>query len=230
MWLIDSSVGRKVVMSVTGTALILFLTFHGAMNCVALFSTEAYNAVCEFLGANWYALVGTVGLAALVAIHFVYAFVLEIRNKKAVGGFTRYARTEKPKDVEWSSQNMLVLGIIVVLGLTLHLTDFWSKMQLQEIIGSHATINGQVVSPTDGAALIAFNFGKTWKAALYIVWLAALWFHLSHGFWSAMQTLGWNNQKWLCRWKTISKVCVTLIVLMFVAVVVAFWAKANICC
>ncbi len=228
MWLIDSSVGRKVVMSVTGTALILFLTFHGAMNCVALISGEAYNAVCEFLGANWYALVGTVGLAALVLIHFLYAFILEIRNIKAVGGLKRYSRQSRPQNVEWASQNMLVLGIIVILGLALHLTHFWANMQLQEIIGSEAVIDGKTISPTDGAALIAYTFGKTPNAILYIVWLGAIWLHLSHGFWSAMQTLGWNNQIWLNRWKTIGIICVTFIVLMFVAVVVAFWAKANI--
>ena len=69
MWLINSSVGRKVVMSITGLALILFLTFHMAMNVVAIFSGDAYNLICEFLGANWYALVGTLGLAALFIIH-----------------------------------------------------------------------------------------------------------------------------------------------------------------
>ncbi len=60
MWLINSSIGRKVVMSVTGIALILFLTFHGCMNLVALFSEEGYNMICEFLGANWYAVVATI--------------------------------------------------------------------------------------------------------------------------------------------------------------------------
>ena len=53
MWLCNSSIGRKVVMSVTGIALILFLTFHGCMNVVALFSAKGYNMICEFLGANW---------------------------------------------------------------------------------------------------------------------------------------------------------------------------------
>ena len=74
MWLINSSIGRKVVMSVTGIALILFLTFHCCMNIVALFSGEAYNMICELLGANWYAVVATMGLAALAVIHIVYAF------------------------------------------------------------------------------------------------------------------------------------------------------------
>ena len=61
MWLSNSSVGRKVVMSVTGIALVLFLTFHMAMNLVAIISADGYNMVCEFLGANWYALAATVG-------------------------------------------------------------------------------------------------------------------------------------------------------------------------
>ena len=94
MWLINSSIGRKLVMSISGLGLILFLTFHMAMNAVALFSGEGYNMVCEFLGANWYALVATVGLAALVVIHIVYAFILQIQNLKARGS-ERYAVTAK---------------------------------------------------------------------------------------------------------------------------------------
>ena len=66
MWLCNSSIGRKVIMSVTGVALILFLTFHACMNVVALFSEEGYNTVCELLGANWYAVAATLVLAALV--------------------------------------------------------------------------------------------------------------------------------------------------------------------
>ena len=85
MWLFKSSVGRKVVMSVTGAALVLFLLFHMSMNLVAIISTDGYNAICEFLGANWYALGGTAGLAALVVLHFVYAFILTLQNRKARG-------------------------------------------------------------------------------------------------------------------------------------------------
>ena len=47
MWLINSSIGRKVVMSLTGIALILFMTFHASMNVVALFSGDAYNMICK---------------------------------------------------------------------------------------------------------------------------------------------------------------------------------------
>ena len=131
MWLSNSSVGRKVVMSVTGIALILFLTFHCAMNVVALISPSGYNWICEMLGANWYAVVATMALACLFIIHLVYAFWLTWQNRKARGN-ERYAVTDKPKTVEWASQNMLVLGIIVVLGLCLHLFNFWAKMMLPE--------------------------------------------------------------------------------------------------
>ena len=229
MWLIDSSIGRKLVMSVSGLALILFLTFHMAMNAVALFSGEGYNMVCEFLGANWYALVATLGLAALVVVHIVYAFILFVQNRRARGN-QRYAVTAKPKGVEWASQNMLVLGIVVIGGLALHLTHFWSKMQLAEIMGLHEVlVNGVEVAPTNGAALIAINFSNPVIVALYVVWLAAIWFHLTHGFWSALHTLGWNNKNWIDRLQCISNVYTTIIVLGFIAVPILFLVKSLIC-
>ena len=53
MWLKDSSIGRKFVMALSGAALVFFLLFHGCMNLALVFSEEAYNAICRFLGANW---------------------------------------------------------------------------------------------------------------------------------------------------------------------------------
>ena len=216
-------------MSVSGLALILFLTFHMAMNAVALFSGEGYNMVCEFLGANWYALVATLGLAALVVVHIVYAFILFVQNRRARGN-QRYAVTAKPKGVEWASQNMLVLGIVVIGGLALHLTHFWSKMQLAEIMGLHEVlVNGVEVAPTNGAALIAINFSNPVIVALYVVWLAAIWFHLTHGFWSALHTIGWNGKNWINRLQCISDVYTTIIVLGFIAVPILFLVKSLIC-
>ena len=222
MWLSNSSVGRKVVMSVTGAALVLFLLFHMSMNLVAIISTDGYNAICEFLGANWYALVGTAGLAALVVLHFVYAFILTIQNRKARGS-QRYAVAERPKGVSWASQNMLVLGIIVILGMGLHLFNFWANMQLPEVLhmmGMHVDAV-TMENVANGSYYIASTFSCPVYAALYVVWLAALWFHLTHGIWSAMQTLGANNNVWICRWKTISNVLATIIILGFLVVVVA---------
>ena len=164
MWLYDSSVGKKVVMSVTGIALILFLTFHACMNIVAVFSADAYNSVCEFLGSNWYAVAGTLVLAFLVVLHFVYAFILTLENRKARGN-NRYAVTSRPDKVEWASQNMFVLGLIVILGLCLHLYNFWANMMLAELTGNAGACG---IDPTDGAAFIAQTFGNPVYAIIYI--------------------------------------------------------------
>jgi succinate dehydrogenase / fumarate reductase cytochrome b subunit len=221
MWLINSSIGRKVVMSVTGIALILFLTFHGCMNVVALFSEEGYNMICEFLGANWYAVVATLGLAALAVIHIVYAFILTAQNRTARGD-NRYevSTTVNAGKVEWASKNMLVLGLIVLIGLLLHLWNFWYNMMFAELIGAMP-----VISPTDGFGWIVETFSNPVFVGLYIVWLVALWFHLTHGFWSALQTLGWSGKTWFCRWKIIGIIYVTLLILAFLVVVLAFAFK-----
>ena len=219
MWLCNSSIGRKVVMSVTGVALILFLTFHMSMNIAALFSGGAYNMICEFLGANWYALVATLGLAALAVIHILYAFWLTMQNRKA-RGTERYAVTTRPAGVEWSSQNMLVLGIIIILGLLLHLFNFWYNMMFAELTGIAVAHD-----PADGYAYIVDTFSCPVYVVLYIVWLVALWFHLTHGFWSAMQTFGWSGKVWFCRWKVIGIAYSTLLCLGFLVVVLWFAAK-----
>ena len=219
MWLCNSSIGRKVVMSVTGVALILFLTFHMSMNIVALFSGDAYNMICEFLGANWYALVATAGLAALAVLHIVYAFWITMQNRKARGN-ERYAVTTRPQGVEWASQNMLVLGIIIILGLLLHLFNFWYNMMFAELTGIAVAHH-----PADGYAYIVDTFSCPVYVVLYIVWLVALWFHLTHGFWSAMQTFGWNGKVWYCRWKVIGIAYSTLLCLGFLVVVLWFAAK-----
>lgn len=228
MWLSNSSVGRKVVMSITGVALVLFLTFHMAMNLVALVSEEGYNLVCEFLGANWYALVATAGLAALFVIHIVYAFWLTMQNRKA-RGTERYAVVEKPKTVEWASQNMLVLGIIVFVGLGLHLVNFWAKMQLPEIMYKLGDATANTTYAADGVYHIKNTFSNPVFVVLYLIWLAALWFHLTHGFWSAMQTIGWNNKVWINRWKCISNIYSTIIVVCFALVVITFFIKSLLC-
>jgi len=226
MWLINSSIGRKVVMSVTGVALVLFLTFHMSMNVVALFSGSAYNLICEFLGANWYAVVATVGLGALTVIHIVYAFILTAQNRRARGA-ERYAVTDWSPKVEWASRNMLVLGLIIVLGLLLHIFNFWYNMMFAELLHLPTRF-----SPSDGFAYIQETFSNPVYVVLYVVWLAALWFHLSHGFWSAMQTLGINGKIWFDRWKTIGLVYTTLLMLGFLVVVLAFafGCAPSLCC
>ena len=204
MWLLNSSIGKKLIMSISGLFLVLFLLFHLSMNVAAVFSGEAYNMVCSLLGSNWYAVAATLVLAAGVVIHFVYAIILTLQNRKARGN-DRYAINARPKGVEWASQNMFVLGLIVILFMLLHFSQFWYKMMFAELIGHHEVALGSaMVSPQDGAAFINYYFqGNAVITVLYLIWYVALWFHLTHGFWSAIQTIGWNNTIWMNRWECI---------------------------
>lgn len=219
-------------MAVTGAFLILFVTFHAVMNGVALFWPTAYNVVCEFLGANWYALVGTVVIAAAVVFHIIYALWLTVQNRRA-RGHERYNVTSKPAQVEWSSKNMLVLGIVVLAFLVLHFIQFWAKMQFAEICEFKALemtdVNGNpiVVSPAAGTLFLQMAFSNWVVLAAYIVGFVALWFHLTHGFWSMFQSCGWNGRTWLPRLQKIGNGFITFVIALFIAEAVVFSIQAN---
>lgn len=226
MWLLNSSIGKKLIMSISGLFLILFLIFHLCMNIAAVFSEEAYNWICAFLGSNWYAVAGTLVLAAGFIIHIVYAIILTLENRKARGN-DRYAVNVRPKNVEWASQNMFVLGLVVLGFLALHFAQFWYKMMFAELMGHHEVeLGGRLVGTTEGAEFIKYYFSQIWVVIAYLVWYVALWFHLTHGFWSALHTIGWNNTVWFNRWKVISNVFATIVCLGFAFVTIAFYLKS----
>ena len=230
MWLFKSSIGRKFVMAVTGIALVLFVTFHVLMNSVALIWPAAYNQVCEFLGANWYALIASMGLALLFIIHIVYAGWRTLQNRAARGN-DRYAVTARQPQVEWSSKNMLVLGIVVVAFLVVHLIQFWAKMQLQELREAELSVLPQLVGipvgPAQGTLFIQLAFQQIWTPIVYIIGFVALWFHMTHGFWSMFHTIGWDNNLWLGRLKCIANWWTSIVILLFVAQAVVFTVQAN---
>lgn len=212
LFIFDSSIGKKLIMSITGIALVLFLLFHSIMNIFVIISPEVYDVICEFLGANWYALIGTAGLAFLVVVHICYAFWLTIQNY-AARGKDRYAVSNRAPGVDWAAQNMLVLGFIVFGFLGLHLYNFWFEMQLPEIMGNE---------PAAGSEVVKELFTSPVYSLLYIVWLSALWFHLTHGVWSAIQSLGGSNHIWLPRIKVISNIVATIVILMFMSIPVFY--------
>ncbi|MCF0163766.1 MAG: succinate dehydrogenase cytochrome b subunit [Bacteroidales bacterium] len=211
-----SSIGKKLIMSISGLFLILFLTLHMSLNLVSVFSPEAFEGCCEFMSLGIVSIMVPV-LAFGFLIHIIYAFILSLQNYRA-RGTQRYAVSNKAKTDSWSARNMLILGIIVVIGIALHLTDFWADMQLKDWMGK---------TPGDPNTLLYATFGNVWVTVLYILWFAALWFHLTHGFWSAFQTIGWNNDKWLKRWKGIGCVVVTLLMLGFATTAVVACGRAN---
>ncbi len=224
MWLIDSSIGRKLIMSISGVFLVLFLIFHSLMNFTVIISPETYNLICEILGANWYAIVGTLVIAGGFVVHIVYATYLTILNRFARGR-NRYAITDKQEGVSWASKNMYVLGIIIVGFLVMHFYQFWYKMQFAELTGIHTG----AFDPHDGAAYVTDLFSNWIYCVIYIVWLAALWLHLTHGVWSSLHSLGLNNKTWMPRIKVIGNIVSTIVVLLFMSVPVYFLFTNLIC-
>ena len=221
MWLTCSSVGRKFVMAASGAVLVLFVTFHCCMNSIAICWPASYNSLCEFLGANWYALLASAGLALFILLHIVYACILTLQNRKA-RGHVAYAVSKKPKAVEWSSKNMLVLGVVILAFLVVHLIQFWARMQLQEIRGVH-----DVLPPAAGTLFLQEAFQLDWTWIVYIIGFIALWFHLNHGIWSMFQSVGWDNTVWISRFKKVAICWSTIVCGLFVAQAIVFTVKAH---
>ena len=101
---------------------------------------------------------------------------------------------------------MLVLGVIVFCFLILHLFEVWAKMQVPELLGEHVM---------NGKYYLGAVFSQVWVLPVYLIGFAAIWFHLTHGFWSAFQTLGVANDKWICRWRATACVWATVVFVLF---------------
>ena len=157
-------------------------------------------------------------LAAGFIIHIAYGIYLTWYNIKARGGYKRYEVASKAATDSWSSKNMCVLGVIILGIIFFHLTHFWADMQLQEWTG------GEAANPY---MLLEATFGRWWVLLIYIVWFVAVWFHLTHGFWSMFQTVGWCSTIWMKRLKVIGVIVATIIVLAFIAVAVNAFLIAN---
>ncbi len=208
-----SSITKKLIMSISGLFLILFLLLHTTINFFAV--VDAIKGTWGApAGEGWYAsgcwfmatpvidiMVPVLALGFIV--HIVYAGILTYGNFKA-RGTERYAVANKTKAESWASKNMLVLGVIVLGVIGIHMSHFWAEMQYVE------WFKGDHVAPESVYTLMEITFGKLWMVALYIVWFAALWFHLTHGFWSALQTIGWSNKVWEKRLMCAGKILATL--------------------
>lgn len=211
-----SSIGKKLIMSISGLFMVLFLILHMSMNLTSVFSPSTFEGVCEFMSLPIINILVPV-LAAGFAIHIIYAFILTIINLKARGK-SRYEVANKAKTDSWAARNMIVLGLIILLGLALHLTHFWAEMQLKNWMGQPES------NPNE---LLYSTFGNIPITILYIVWFVAIWFHLTHGFWSAFQTIGWSNNIWMKRIKVIGILIVTIIMAMFALTAVVACCRAN---
>ncbi|MCQ2183836.1 MAG: succinate dehydrogenase [Bacteroidales bacterium] len=235
-----SSIGKKLFQSITGAFLIVFLLLHSTINFFSvldsIFGTYGNVAAdadlfskgdgifklgCDFMSTPFISIIVPV-LALGFALHICYGIWLSIGNFIARGGVRRYAVPSKAKTDSWSAKNMFVLGLLILLGIAIHLTHFWAKMQLPELI--HINEANYEDNPY---VLLNATFGPWWNLVLYLAFFTVLWFHLNHGFWSMFQTVGWNNMIWLKRLKFIGIIVSTLICVMFASVAINAFIQAN---
>lgn len=224
-----TSIGKKLIMSISGLFLIIFMLLHTTINFFSVLDAFRgtwgaedgwFQLGCDFMALPVVNVMVPV-LAAGFLIHIIYALILSIGNYKARGGVKRYEVNSKAKADSFAAQNMIWLGIIVLGFIAFHLTHFWADMQLQEFTG------GEAENPY---MLLERTFGQWWVVALYIIWFIALYMHIGHGFWSALQTIGWNNMIWLNRWKWIGRIIGMVIVLCLTTVAIVSYIQANGCC
>ena len=238
MFIFNSSIGKKFIQSISGAFLVIFLLLHGTINFFSVIDsfTGKYGVVaadeklfsagdglfklgCDFMSTAFIDIMVPI-LALGFLVHIIYGCWLSWQNMKARGGWKRYEVASKAEADSWSAKNMLVLGIIILGFICFHLTHFWAKMQLPEMFGVGNFENNPYL-------LLNATFGKWWILVLYLIWFAAIWLHLVHGFWSMFQTVGWSGQTWFKRLKVIGVVVATIIILLFVSAAVNAFIQAN---
>ncbi|MDR3189515.1 MAG: succinate dehydrogenase cytochrome b subunit [Prevotellaceae bacterium] len=211
----SSSIGKKLIMSLSGFFLMVFLLLHLSINLAAVVSESAYNVACHFMDTNIFIQIMVPVLALGFVIHIIYAIYLTLSNLKARP--VKYAVGTGTKASSWASRNMFVLGLIVLGFLAVHLSHFWAKMQLQHFVGGAAAENPYLV--------VKETLSNPLWAVVYVVWVWALWFHLCHGFWSAFQTIGVSNQHWIPRLQIAAYVFATLIAVGFTVIPLYFCVR-----
>ena len=240
MFIFNSSIGKKFIQAVSGAFLIVFLLLHATINFFSvidsftgkfgvvglddkLFTTGdgLFKLGCDFMSTPVISIMVPV-LALGFLVHILYGCWLTFKNIKARGGIKRYEVSSKAATDSWSARNMFVLGLVIVGFIVFHLTQFWAHMQMPELL----KIAPQLY--VDNPYILLTNyFGHWWILALYLVWFGAVWFHLTHGFWSMFQTVGWDGQIWFKRLKVIGVIVATLICVIFVAVAINAFVQAN---
>ncbi len=195
-WLITffrSSIGRKLIMSLTGIFLITFLIVHLIGNLQLLYNDggEAFNTYAYFMTNNPLIKTISYGLYFFIVVHAIQGILLAIYNRKAKG--SKYA-VNTHENASWASKNMALLGILVFAFLMLHMGDFWWKMKQNQLdMVTYASFDAPV---KDLFTRVSIAFQELWIVVAYIIGLLALMFHLLHGFDSAIQTLGIRHKKY----------------------------------
>ncbi|MGE0079046.1 MAG: succinate dehydrogenase cytochrome b subunit [Bacteroidales bacterium] len=196
----NSSIGKKVIMSITGLFLMVFLLVHLTVNLTLLIGNgEIFNRAAHFMATNPIIEIIEPILAAGFIFHIFYATYITLKNRRSRP--VAYSKTSNNGVSSWSSKNMYILGGMIAIFLGIHLANFFWKIKFGEM----PTITYDGVAMDDAYALVAGLFMKYWwYDLLYVLGGIFLGLHLSHGFWSAFQTIGWNGAKWIKRLEVIA--------------------------
>ena len=238
MFIFNSSIGKKFIQAVSGAFLIVFLLLHVTINFFSVIDsfTGKFGAVaaddklfsagdglfklgCDFMSTPVISIMVPV-LALGFLIHIAYGCWLTFQNIRARGGVKRYEVASKAAADSWSARNMFVLGIVILGAIFFHLFHFWAKMQMPELLHIGTFEN-------DPYLLLTTVFGNWWVLVIYLLWFAAIWFHLVHGFWSMFQTVGWDGTTWFKRIKIIGVIVVSIICVLFASVGINAFIQAN---
>jgi len=193
-WIINlftSSIGQKLVMSLTGIFLITFLPVHllGNLQLLADDGGESFNVYAKFMTGNPVIKTISYGLYAFILIHTVQGLALWFQNRNSRE--SRYA-VKATVNSSWASRNMGPLGMILLIFLIIHLAQFWFKMHWGSI--DIVDIDGDKVKDLYGPVYVAFK--NIFFVIFYVVCMGFIGLHLSHGFQSAFQSLGLNHKKY----------------------------------
>ncbi len=187
-----SSIGQKLIMSLTGLFLILFLIVHliGNLQLLSDDGGEAFNIYTDFMSHNPVIQIIAKGNYVFILAHAILGILLALKNKKAKG--SKYAVTAKNKS-SWASGNMALLGTLIFAFLFMHMGHFWFQFKFGSGL---PMVSYDGVEMIDAYTKVVAVMSQPIWMALYLVGLAVLAFHLWHGFESAFQTLGLRHRKY----------------------------------
>lgn len=191
-----SSIGRKMTMSLTGIFLILFLIVHllGNFQLLKNDGGESFNKYTYFMTHNPLIKTVSYGLYFFIILHTWQGLALYFANRRAKG--QTYVGKSATPGVSWSSKNMAILGTLILFFLLIHMGDFWFKMK-SGVLGKVSYEDFAQGEPIYNLyERVAAAFKNPILIGVYLIGQIVLFFHLSHGFQSAFQTLGWNHPKY----------------------------------
>jgi succinate dehydrogenase / fumarate reductase cytochrome b subunit len=219
--LFSTSLGRKLIMSITGLFLMLFLLVHLGTNLLLLVGNgELYNKAAHTLATTPLLKAVEMLLALGFIFHILYATTITLKNRKArpVG----YAKTGTNELTSWSSKNMYILGFTILAFLVLHLINFFLKLRFGDV--PYISYDNGITQIHNSYQLVSeFFISYWWYNLIYIVSAILLGLHLSHGFWSAFQTVGLNNSKWIKRLQVVSCIYAAVVAAGFTIIPLYFW-------